>query len=233
MRKFSVAALVVSVVSGFAGPTAAAVLVATYSGAIGAGSLDRDQVFSDGAQSLVGRRFSLAFVFDTELGIRSEDDVNVNLYGGTLLDVMDDPPHVNSPISRVTLTVAGVTRTYGGNTYGAIARTIELYRLSHLYSQAGVSISGMLMNPAGAPGRDLDRLVDYTGFGVGYFRQGYIGEFDSYATDLRLGADHLTVAAAAAAPEPKTWVILMIGFGAAGALLRHRRQRTRSNSLVN
>lgn len=209
-----------------AGASAAAVLVATYSGALGAGSVDREALFSDGQQSLVGKTFSLSFVYDTEVGLRGEDDENVYRSGGTSLDVTDEPPHVNSPISRVTLTVNGISRTYSENVYGSVARTIELYRLRHYYGDNVVGIEGVLFSPTGPAGRSLVDLGEFAGFGTGYFRQGFVEEFSPYSTDLVLSANRLTVAELAAVPEPGVWALMILGFGAVGSVLRHRAPRT-------
>ena len=74
--------------------------------------------------------------------------------------------------------------------------------------------------------------VYITGFSFGAgsgYGSGYVGFLDNVRINKATAADSVIVnfETAAAVPEPATWAMMMLGFGAMGAMLRRRRTVTR------
>ncbi|WP_337188394.1 PEPxxWA-CTERM sorting domain-containing protein [Phenylobacterium sp.] len=65
-------------------------------------------------------------------------------------------------------------------------------------------------------GQSIDRLPDSSG--VSYLR----GSFAGGPTDIGLVGSSQTLGVVAGVPEPATWALMIVGFGAAGAMLRRR-----------
>jgi PEP-CTERM motif len=109
---------------------------------------------------------------------------------------------------------------------------------SYLYAEAGFSAAGSLtlsafgignnllasalnVGPAGTYGATTFAITRTTA-DIAYFR---ISGNDSYGVrQIRI---ETPIAVAAAVPEPATWMMLLAGFGLAGAALRRRRESVR------
>jgi hypothetical protein len=192
-----------------------------------------------------GRAFSLVITLDETLGVLSEDATAFQRYG----------EGVDSPITAA-FTMNGVTQTLGnyvGNFaksyqnpdrlvgraeeernrpdaagpfttfYGYLA--MDMYLPANVFAEKGFAeaASWSRSGNENALGRLSMVLQDTNGTG-----EGPIVLLPQRVTDLYLRFDTLNVTSgAAAAPEPATWAMMIMGFGLAGAAVRRRRALAR------
>jgi hypothetical protein len=175
----------------------------------------------------------LRFVSDTNQNLRINTisppgtivDTALTLNGSTSIDVIG---------SAYTNSVFGAT---GTTLYGLDAFTDALVRSTNanggLYTNT--NLSGQLFGPLGVTFSSTDLLgFDISGFsGAGFFslNNGFFGVDLNTGAATRIGtvgSGNLIGISVAPVPEPGTWAMMLIGFGAVGAAMRRRRQTARA-----
>jgi hypothetical protein len=198
-----------------AAPASAAVMVATYVGAV-FGGLDYGNVFGLGAGAgLAGQAFTETFTYDTQVGI---DDGDPGFYqeqdGGTAW-------RAPSPMLGADLIIAGTTYHVAGEVSSEV---ISETGIESLHRAEGAAGSLFLYLDYNSPG-DLAAPVATTGgtLGGGTFQLYGAGELLASGT---LHPVTLTITTAAptggAVPEPQAWAFMVAGLGLVGWALRRQ-----------
>jgi len=216
-----------------AGPASANIMSATYTGAFYAGK-DVTGTFGAAGTSMKGVGFVYNFVYDTAAG------TVIPYIGGQALQ-----PGGGKPILSSTLTVLGKTVSPSGglNGYYAIVASIvpdypdptSPYNASFCSLASAVAGSQFVacLNTNDAIPADLETpfvataTMTFPGFADAAFPGGG-GPFDSfqlYGEPTHLVVTKLADSARPGVPEPATWALMILGFGAAGSGLRRRRGR--------
>jgi hypothetical protein len=215
-----------------AGPASANIMSATYTGAFYAG-VDVTGVFAAPGTDMTGTSFVFNFVYDTAAG-------NVIPYiGGQALLTGGGAPMLSS-----TLTVLGKTVSPSGlNGYYSMAASIvpdypdpsSPYNGSFCNFASAESGSQLVacMNTNDALPGDLDTPFvataadTYPGFADAGFPGGGgpFNHFQLYGQPMTLEVVKLSDSLAPGVPEPATWSLMILGFGATGSRLRRRRER--------
>ena len=223
----------------FASPASSAVFYAIYKGQVTNG-YDYAGVF--GAVGPLSGDYVATFKYDTSLGWHILTEIEEAVIGGPLFSV-------DNPILEASLEIHGktvlfpmevanglalTTNAFGvqGFAYSALNHNINVFR-PDLNLSMDQSIS-----PDDAPTR---LLTPYAGVPGNYLRNGnargnvYWADLNGGSATVRFQADltptHviLTDNPDTFVPEPATWSLLVLGCGAAGAMLR-RRQRAANPS---
>ena len=186
-------------------PAAAVVMKATYTGKV-------QGTFDVGAWGVTERdmygpaSFVAVFTYDTELGtIDTSFPGLTELYDGQAVPIV---------------TIFGETRDAVGTTYSFDWMYHDYGILPSVYRQrAGLRFD---MVGGGAIPAALDVPFTLTRAAGGDGQGRYLADIG--VTDLTFTVDTMVVTRAVAVPEPATWAMLILGFGAAGAALRSRRR---------
>jgi len=231
-RRFHALALAAAATLALASPAAAAIMVATYQGAIASG-YDRTDYFGTGLADLTGVAFTATYRVDTDTA------------GATLRDRFPDDAYLygsdaSSPVhGRVTINGRSLS---SGDAYGEaylktpfVSRPDGLHHLTQNYAFDGVSVDASYFE-LGIFSAIYQFVLD-TDFETAFTyaadtrdnRYGYLQSYDhnlatdGYTRDINLQFTPQSVTIAmAAAPEPTAWVLLIAGFGLAGRALRRR-----------
>lgn len=233
--------LIAAAVAVAAAPSQAAIIVATYYGNVVAG-FDPNNRFGAGPElDGLDLEFKLEFVFDSEIGTPSTSPGYAALQGNDLFGT--------NPFLSVMGTVNGVTvdlRRPGQ--FGEVIQANEFCvtgygcvdQVGHDIGAAGATISNEYADFPGGVNDSLDFVdsTDYTdpldffvplghraegGFSANYITDD--GDEHYYFINARL--NRVTIAAldtVPVVPEPATWSLLILGFGAIGASMRMSRQ---------
>ena len=231
-----------------AGPAEAAEYIITYTGTVSA-SYDGTGTFGDPNASLDGLAFTAVYTLTAPLAgaYTSEGEFSARIWGGAQYAAP-------SPLSA-TLTINGITQAVSGNQRGDVEQRFvpdeifEVGEIRHLakhfsqthddqgfFQQDSYLLSNYIRSGLG--NFDFLNTTDYTAsldydvrpgdVSTGSFRFEefrYDGIYYAYGD---LTATHVTIAPAplgGALPEPSTWAMLLLGFGALGAGLRSARRR--------
>jgi len=231
-----------------AGPAEAAEYIITYTGTVSA-SYDGTGTFGDPNASLDGLAFTAVYTLTAPLAgaYTSEGEFSARIWGGAQYAAP-------SPLSA-TLTINGITQAVSGNQRGDVEQRFvpdeifEVGEIRHLakhfsqthddqgfFQQDSYLLSNYIRSGFG--NFDFLNTTDYTAsldydvrpgdVSTGSFRFEefrYDGIYYAYGD---LTATHVTIAPAplgGALPEPSTWAMLLLGFGAVGAGLRSARRR--------
>jgi hypothetical protein len=197
-------------------PAAAATMVATFTGDA-VGLFDPGHNF--GASNFVAFTPATAtFTYDPTLEPVQNTILGHAITGGTSLSDV-------SPILSASLTINGHTLNFDTSQLGTISITHllggNLFDISTLYSLAGFSdhidanlfssgIPNSFTSPFTATG------IGGVDFGSGSLRHGSHGGLFFTGLDV--------TELASGVPEPATWAMLLLGFGATGFALRRRRR---------
>lgn len=222
MHRFRILAASAAASALLAGsPASAAVMMATFYGSTDFGGYDYAGLFGTPDSSLAYKSAKLSFTYDTERGELIESG-GQTLLGGAFFGTI-------SPILSASVTIGDVTRS------------LDLSRYGYANSQAGAWtwLSGQQETPGNiatsfsaqvyhdASG-DLETPVFAYGYGGGSLR---IYKPDSYGdllaeTDFDLQGVEVTYVGPSGpgpVPEPSAWLLMIAGFGLAGAAVRARR----------
>lgn len=211
----------------FAGQAGAAVYTATYTGTVTylQGSGDARRLFSGG------------FVDDTFTAVFRWDEAEADA------DAAVDSPDTNSVyVGPMTATLAfgafsfafagadGLAEHYDMPEGDAVRHTLTNqdatggYQLMEMRALGGDFLSSWDWRTTGA--YDLSGLDVYGSFGVVHVNaagaQTGVAQATFRPTSLVIASEE---APTSAAPEPSAWALMIVGFGAAGAVLRHGRRR--------
>lgn len=202
-------------------PASAAVMMATFYGSTDFGGYDYAGLFGTPDSSLAYKSMSLTFVYDTARGDRvtTADEDMVAKFGGT------------NPILSASITIDGVTLDLDLPDYGYASSTDNYWTwLSARRTNPANydnELSAMVIG-SGMPG-DLETPFTAYGYGGGSLRLWSPTSFaEALAeTDFNLGGVEVTYVGPSGpgpVPEPSAWLLMIAGFGLAGAALRARRR---------
>ena len=202
-----------------AGAANAAILVATYTGAINIG-YDSGGLFGPAGSSLTGDTYAAKFTIDTNQGaVLNNLPAYDELYGGLCCGF-------SSPI-KVTLTIQGHTQAIAGSYYGFALTSPRSDLVEHYAEDDHVGVNNapdrgyVNINGLGVSQPGFSTLVPLTtSFNFG---DAEINTSSGYAFMVfqSLG----TVQIAAGVPEPANWMVMLIGLGAVGGAVRSHRGR--------
>jgi hypothetical protein len=229
LRKVALGAALMLASSG----ASAATMIATYSGIVSSG-VDASGSFGFGANTaLNGLSAQLSFEYSTEAGTVFTQPNYAQLIGA---------------INRLTVTVSGISRSFDTFSYNAVAisdnvppATGPVDQYDHIADFIGrrdifeenlntfafAQGSGSLLD-----GFDFSKpqtfSVSNITFGSASFRFRSISDATRQTVDdfrLSFPVQTLSISQAGAVPEPSTWAMLIVGFGAVGAGMRLSRRR--------
>lgn len=167
--------------------------------------------------SLVGRSFTSTHLFEVP-------DQYVSPNGTYVVGGTDYPSFVNPSLGAMitidgkTLSIAGEkTAYYSFFSTSRTAQSIGLYNGSILNIGNGVVLPDLANPPITVLG-SFDRLVPAGAYAVQYL---------SYGSDIATGkvtslSGGIYQAATGAVPEPATWMMMLLGFGAIGYAMRRK-----------
>jgi len=230
MRSLIIGAALVASISSAA--EAATIVTATYQGTLNSGQ-DWSGVFGAAQADLTGAAFTAVFVMDIDQPTRvTHPGVSDTVIGGG----------ANSPYVAASITINNITFDFGPIDNGGVQVTAGNQSLN-AFSQEdtdGVGIDfqlSMLGRFFGAPAIPslLDTpfstdvgLTQGSFFGINIFDWGTMQTVAAAHGDLAVNSVSATVSQTAAVPEPATWAMMILGFGAAGAVLRRGRTLARA-----
>lgn len=216
----------------------AAVMSATYTGVLTNG-IDEDGYFGAPGADLSGQAFSVNFVYDTAQGLISPYFGGQALAGGWL----GAPPY--QPLLSMSLTILGHTEATTGDASGDFSSTVTTIFPDFPAYHPGTTAQGEVchngerepvglyfatcMRTAGPVPSDLvtgfSAAADPLEWGYAmFYLPGGDGPFPHYYVEGR--SMNLVVTklreSPGGVPEPGVWALMILGFGAAGAMLRRR-----------
>ena len=182
----------------------AAIMLATYSG-----TATGHFHYAFGMEDSGTADFVATFTFDTDLGLYETEWGMSELNGG-------DGWGYASPITNATLTINGITLVAppAQTSWVANADTFVAHQYRLWNGNFGFTLLG-----TGAPS-DLTAEYSFPTTPV------YSGIYDDSLRRLEFNGVSLTVQnLSSAVPEPATWAMMIIGFGAVGSMVRASRRR--------
>lgn len=218
-------AAAVAVSAAVAAPASAALVVATYTGT--ASGTDNLGYFGTPGASYAGTAFTAIFHYDTTLGTRETTATSDALFtSGTnpLTYASFQLGEVTYTFSQIDSGSAGVNwisnmvqtnadNLDSGGTFELPVIFRQQLNLSATYSPppAGVDVVTSASGDLG-PSQAVfyeDTIIDKN-----------TGQFTRVASQFDLGVATYSVEVNGAIPEPGTWALMILGFGAVGAMLR-------------
>jgi len=246
MRKLRHAVVAAAVAMATAGAADAAIIISTWTGTVTSGAgygytgVDAYGYFGAAGDSLVGETFTLKTEFDTSFGNITNSSspyaASKTLEGGSGVT-----PSSTSP-GKAWLTINGQTVYFGGSFRATYAVTETIFAPGSMNITQDIVEA---LNGAGPGGSNV------YAFGRVPMPFDFLGPYDAACVDFcdtgrfsltnpagptagGLNFEHLTIAEAppepipSPIPEPQTWALMLLGFGALGASLRrHRASRRR------
>jgi hypothetical protein len=234
--KFAAAAVAAAGALIWSGQASAAIMLARYEGVI-TGGYDTANVFGLGG-SMGGASYVATFTYDTARF--------------TAHDLIDEPDfwyeaifgeYADAPVQSVSIEINGHTDTVA---FGPDANYVQAQQYAY-HDENGDRLGGFLQGDDSSKSFLAHVVLSATtvaprtlaepwsGAGPdahpaeGYFRRLTFRPDGGLSSiyEVRGKPTKLTVTAAAAVPEPAAWALMILGFGAAGAMLRVAR-RTRA-----
>lgn len=218
----------------------AAIVTITYDGVVSSG-FDQTGVFGPANTALDGDAFRVVYKFDTSQGVANLSPTYNTIYGGSAIGT-------TSPWLRTVATINGVSTNVNGGFYSEIvgsnignfsvqfASVVDSVQMTDINNITTVGQDQISTIAYGYPG-NLPATIDQPFYvnTTGDLVSGNLSIFD-YVSDANgnyisarfanadLATTSITETIDGGVPEPATWVVLMLGFGAAGAVLRRRGQ---------
>lgn len=224
-------ALILTSALTLATPATAKIYLATYTGTlVGQNSYDISGVFGPAATSLAGLSYNVTYrINDALLGApvifyTDGQGFNSSIHGGAQY-------HTAVPVTA-TITINGVTVFIDGTSQSDVLQvhhyhdevdhyvaTPDSYvqEFATAFEPVEFLTSADLRTPLSV---DLTRLPNPSGgsFGIHIPNPNNADRYDWAGGELR--AEHLTISAADAVPEPAVWTMMIFGFGLAGTAMR-------------
>lgn len=203
-----------------AAPASAARMISTYSGVLTRGE-DRTGYFNTGSADLAGRTVTLQFEYEVErAGLFFGDrQTGFLALGGSSYGVP-------GAILTASVTINGRTFTT------TLDRNNQVWRQADVFQELGqydgtsdglirtfvANVGGSFTGPYGEP------VSGITGPGsIAFYVSRLSGETNPFEiVGVGSGMVTVTVRRAGAVPEPATWTMLILGFGAVGSLIRRQ-----------
>jgi hypothetical protein len=191
--------------SAFASSASAALVTAAFTGHVAHG-IDSQNLFLGG--DLTGDAVTTTYAFDTSVGV-------------------DDPSYApgegrrGSGFLAVTVNINGTARAF---TFDQAEVAYDPFGFDEVYYRTSSSDGFAFISDAFGYG-GFHTFTDFgsvAGQGQGQFILGFGEDRDSLSFSL----DRVTLSGPDGIPEPATWGMMVLGFGAAGVLLRRRRPVT-------
>ncbi len=218
LAKALIAAVAALTIFG-AGSAAATVLLATYTGAISVG-FDTTGEFGVTNRDLTGLPFIATYRYDTGKGTRSYLPGSADQLYGVF------PYPIGNPSLGSTLTIAGVTQPMPSST--AAIFIVQTFDLFHAISSADPldaanyqAIQLFVARDTATPWLEETYLPERLS-GGGEFTIRQYDPVNSRFTRSASGQFQVDTLSIQAVPEPGVWILLMLGFGLAGHMLRRR-----------
>ncbi len=242
MKKIVLAATLAALATAVAQPAAAAVYVTTWSGTLASG-VDYTGEFGQIGRVLTGLAFTAVYTLDDSApnAIRSLSPGFSTIVGG---------PNRGSPFTPLTadLTIAGHVMHFGvgANQYHEASNGGAKGVISGNYNDYEDEIFGGFGDPGGITNAVTSTSVHFLtasdprtpfvasgpgltfsgGFSVNSNAAGVTNERQrhAFADFLTTRVETVLRPQGGAVPEPASWALMIIGFGATGAMLRRRRR---------
>ena len=203
-----------------AGAANATTWVATYTGTVQSG-IDQTGVFTPVPADLTGQAFTARFVYDPSIGTRTG---GANLYdyayGGATFAAA-------SPILGASLTIAGKTVAFPVGGSEEIYVATNMVEVVSIRDFAGPgSLSGLLqlfVHHEGTP-PSIETALSEDATDPLYLSLGNMSIGNQAGTIVAYGnlaSTHVTIAPGV--PEPAAWVMMLVGLGGLGVMIRRRR----------
>ena len=212
---------------GFAGvPAAASIISVDIRGFVSDGGEDPTGVFGS-ESNIAGQDFLADFLFDTSLGTRTTTASSDKLTGYT-------PYPTGNPLVSSSITIEGRTYTFNGSQSSEVFENGSALQASNFddgkFNGADLSLLTFYLPTPGLPdriGQSYKANVSATdghqsGFQV--FREDSVGNIVAFAQG-DLTATSVDVHSVSPAPEPATWLLMILGVGLTGAMLRRGRHQ--------
>ncbi|MBL8770194.1 MAG: PEP-CTERM sorting domain-containing protein [Phenylobacterium sp.] len=200
-----------------------------------AGGTDGARLF--GLDSLAGASFSFVATFDLTNAVYVDGGVQTNFVGGEAYDYLQPAPP-SLLVGKAVFSLNGVARELSGNRLtdlSAFANGFDMQRVSDLSLQGADHTSEAvvlqetpgfgLFGPDYTPPAGNLCTGNHACDGVYAYERTLEGRY--VETFLVLDPTIVTITevadATGAVPEPATWALMILGFGAAGSALRRRR----------
>lgn len=202
----------------------ATVLVATFTGTFASG-FDLTGLFGTSNANLAGKAYVARYVFDASKGVRNENLPTVDeIYGGSRYGY-------SSPVSA-SISVDGHTQSVAGTYYGDaqinpsyfndLFYGAEDYSSNIILSSLRRLNNGVFSTPAASLLSPLSTIPDFNDGELTFTTY----NFDTSSYLIHTYADMHgvgTLTITEEVPEPASWILMITGFGAMGAMLRRRR----------
>jgi hypothetical protein len=220
------AALIGAIVLGAAGSASATIVDVSYTGTVLSGS-DGSGIFGPAGVDLTGATFSTTYVFDDTLGHFLSPG---ELFGGPAFGFP------TSPALSVSITIDGVTFTAAPSSSADIdlidrRDSGDTYGISSFAGGATGNFSNNVLNPpisTTISGTTLTGVLDPS---LCSLPDNQCGDFVSVGIHLQLANAGFSVNPlppiffVSSVPEPATWAVMLVGFGALGAAMRRSHTR--------
>jgi len=208
--------------AALAGQAAAAVVITTYKGTIANGT-DVTGVFGTAGANLAG--LSFIAVFETD----SSAPGAIETFGATSSSIQGGGP---TPPVTGKITIKGITEYFNGDTGLQTQSDNGSFESFFQYASNYVSDFDYGSLYAGGSGSGVNFLPgsDYRTFAGANLGAvpSFFGSMDIFAGDpetddvFRRAFANLNITSVTV-PEPEGWALMILGFGAIGALIRYRR----------
>lgn len=219
----------------FAGQASATQWVATYTGHVN-GGYDETGVFGSAGSYLDNRAFTAAFTYDTSLGATTTGADFQQQTGVFLSSASLTIGSGTYDFAVPFLVPGGQIETHSATPFGPAGPGYVFHSAATNFDFLGIFYSFDSLTLAGgaaAPNRLDETVAETAVVNPAGGPADYIGHFEINSGVIFLGysrafadlrPETYSVSAVGVVPEPASWGLMILGFGAIGAVLRRRRQ---------